>query len=120
MAYAHSPLMTLKQPRRKVGAQAVNAQDLADIIAYLQVEQAPRYKRTRSATFCNIYAHDYCFLASAYLPRVWWRAKAITQLLQGQAVKVRYGVTVEEYNVNSLFNWLEDSGLTLGGDARSA
>lgn len=108
------PLNDPQQPTRAGTSAAGNAVDLGRIVAYLAVEHAVRYRRTPSATFCNIYAHDYCYLAGAYLPRVWWRAKAITQLLQGQAVQAQYGTTVEEYNVTALFNWLEEFGPDFG------
>ena len=102
------------QPGRTGLSNADKAQDLARIIAYLRVDTARRYRRTASATFCNLYAHDYCHLAGAYLPRVWWRAKALTQLVQGQLIAARYGTTVVEYNVNALFNWLEEFGPDFG------
>ena len=102
------------QPRRVATDAAERVAELAAIIAYLRVDGTARYKRTPSATFCNIYAHDYCHLAGAYLPRVWWRAKALAQLVQGQKPIVRYGTTVEEYNANSLYNWLEDFGSDFG------
>lgn len=108
------PLNDPKQPGRAGAAPEAKAQELGGIVDYLKVERAKRYQRTPSATFCNIYAHDYCLLAGAYLPRVWWRAKALTQLLQGQLVAARYGTTVEEYNVNALFNWLEEFGPDFG------
>jgi len=103
-----------QQPRRTGTVSATRVQQLAAIITYLRVESAIRYKRTSTATFCNIYAHDYCHLAGVYLPRVWWRAKALTQLVQGLKPAVQYGVTVEEYNVTALFNWLEEFGPDFG------
>lgn len=108
------PLNDPQQPQRTGATAADQVQALGAIIAYLRVEAAARYRRTSTATFCNIYAHDYCHLAGAYLPRVWWRATALAQLLQGQPVPVRYGTTVEEYNVNALFNWLEEFGTAFG------
>jgi hypothetical protein len=103
-----------QQPRRTGTASAARVQELGAILDYLRVEAAARYKRTPSATFCNIYAHDYCHLAGVYLPRVWWRAKALAQLVQGHKPAVTYGVTVEEYNVTALFNWLEEFGPDFG------
>ena len=108
------PLNDPQQPGRSGTAIEQKAQELTDIISYLRVDMAARYRRTATATFCNIYAHDFCHLAGAYLPRVSWRPKALTQLLQGQTIPVRYGTTVEEYNVNSLYNWLEDYGPDFG------
>jgi hypothetical protein len=43
-----------------------------------------RYKPIPNATFCNIYAHDYCHLAGVYLPRVWWSAAAIEKLARAK------------------------------------
>ncbi len=90
------------------------AADLGRVIAYLDVEQGARYQPTDISTYCNIYAYDYCYLAGVYLPRVWWTGPAIERLAQGQAVDVRYGVTVQELNANSLFNWLVEYGGRFG------
>ena len=103
-----------KQPGRTSAAIADRAQDLGQIVTYLHVESAARYRRTSTATYCNIYVHDYCHLAGVYLPRVWWQAKALAQLLQRQPLKARYGTTVVEYNVNALYNWLEEFGPDFG------
>lgn len=103
-----------KMPRRTGTNADERITELSGIIAYLRVEAAARYKKTQSATFCNIYAHDYAHLAGAYLPRVWWRAKALTLIVQGQKLTAKYGTTVEEYNVNSIYNWLEEFGPNFG------
>lgn len=97
------PISDAAAPRR---ATANPAASLATIITYLDVERAARYQPTTVSTYCNIYAYDYCHLAGVYLPRVWWTGPAIERLATGQPVEVRYGVTVNELNANSLFNWL--------------
>lgn len=88
--------------------------ELHEIVKWLDVERKARYLRTASATFCNIYAYDYCYLADAYLPRVWWTSKAIADLSAGRSVSPAYGETLRELSANSLYNWLEDFGLSFG------
>lgn len=98
-------------PRRHAASKTA---DLAAIINYLDVERGARYQPTPTSTYCNIYAYDYCYLAGAYLPRVWWTGSALARLALGQSVEVRYGDTVHELNANSLFNWLADFGSQFG------
>jgi hypothetical protein len=88
--------------------------DLASIINYLDVERSARYQRTSASTYCNIYAYDYCYLARVYLPRVWWTGTALEKLARGETVEVRYAVSVNELNANSLFDWLNDYGGRFG------
>ncbi|MBS1830893.1 MAG: SH3 domain-containing protein [Acidobacteria bacterium] len=95
------------KPRR---GSATPATDLGTIIGYLDVERSARYQPTSASTFCNIYAYDYCYLAKAYLPRVWWTGPALEKLARGESVEIRYAVTVNELNANSLFDWLNDHG----------
>src|SRR5262249_43727499 len=73
-----------------------------------------RYQPTKKVTFCNVYAHDYCFLAGVYLPRVWWKPKAIEDLAQGKPVEAFYGSTIDEQRANDLFRWLRDFGDRFG------
>ncbi len=90
--------------------------ELATIINWLAVDN-PAYKRyqpTNKSTFCNVYAHDYCFLAGIYLPRVWWTPRAIEDLAQGQTVEPLYDSTIEEERANDLFRWLRDFGDRFG------
>lgn len=90
--------------------------ELAAIIEWLAVDDADhkRYKPTSDATFCNIYAHDYCHLAGVYLPRVWWSAAAIEKLAQGQTVAPLLNNTIDEQRANDLFRWLRDFGMRFG------
>jgi hypothetical protein len=114
-ATAHS-LNEPDQPDR-VGTtpEALRAES-AEIIDYLAVDKAShtRYRPGNGRTFCNIYAHDYCHLAGAYLPRVWWTPDAIERLARGQPVEARLGSTIDEQRANDLFRWLRAFGPRFG------
>ncbi len=114
-ATAHS-LNEPDQPGRKGATPDELRAELAKIIDYLAVDKPThkRYKPITNATFCNIYAHDYCHLAGVYLPRVWWSAAAIERLAQGQTVQPLLGNTIDEQRANDLFRWLRDFGLRFG------
>ncbi|MCI4663800.1 MAG: hypothetical protein MRY74_03675 [Neomegalonema sp.] len=86
--------------------------ELAQIIEYLDVAKGAheRYQPGRGATFCNIYAHDYCALAGVYFPRVWWTDAALLQIANGKVPAPRYGKTVREMRANDLLRWLADYG----------
>ena len=101
-------------PRRDASAPSEKARELIAIVKWLRVDQSARYLPSGSTTFCNIYAYDYCYLGNAYLPRVWWSAKAISALLQGQRVEAVYGQTVYEQNANGLHRWFQEFGPTFG------
>lgn len=90
-----------------------------EIIDWLDVEKSLRYKRKEISgkvvsTYCNIYAYDFCYLAGAYLPRVWWYDKALDLIKKGNSVDAKYGETVYEMNVNNLYDWFEEYGNTFG------
>lgn len=92
---------------------------IRDIIEFLQVDKSARYKRTVSATFCNIYAYDYAYLMGAYLPRVWWTQECLKSLDFDTAV---YGKTLVEMNANALYDWFPKYGAQFGwveGDTTS-
>jgi len=110
------PLGEAGVPRRSGSRAPTKARQLLDIVAYLDCEQTAhrRYRATRGKTFCNIYAYDYCYLAGAYLPRVWWRGPALRQIGDGVPVEVAYGSTVLELNANALFEWFVDYGRDFG------
>lgn len=108
------PLGEPDRPSRSGSTPQDRARQLHDIIEYLDVEHNVRYRAGGGATFCNIYAYDYCYLSGVYLPRVWWTSKAIAQLATGLEVPVRFGETVRELNANSLHNWLQDFGPEFG------
>jgi hypothetical protein len=114
-AGAHS-LNEPDMPRRTAAEQAGLRAQLGAIIRYLDTENFAhlRYRPRDGLTFCNIYAHDFCTLAGAYLPRVWWSAAAAARLATGQAVEALLGNTVDEIRANDLFRWLRDSGQSFG------
>jgi hypothetical protein len=91
-------------------------QELAAIVDWLDAENPAhlRYRPRDGLTFCNIYAHDFCHCAGAYLPRVWWTARALVALAQGQAVLPQLGSTISEVVANDLFAWLRDFGSGFG------
>ena len=104
------------QPERKGSSPGDLRNELASIIDWLAVDNPSylRYKPGNKSTFCNIYAHDYCYLAKVYLPRVWWTQTALVDLTQGKTVQPLYGKTIEELQANDLFRWLRDFGPYFG------
>src|SRR5262249_44837404 len=104
------------QPGRKGTTPTELCAELAAIINYLAVNTAAnkRYQPHDGLTFCNIYAHDYCHLAGAYLPRVWWTPGAIERLAHGQTVEPHINQTIDEQRANDLFRWLRDFGPRFG------
>jgi hypothetical protein len=89
---------------------------LNEVIDYLATDKAThkRYQPRDGLTFCNIYAHDYCFLAGVYLPRVWWTPGAIERLTNGETVEPLIDNTIMEMRANALFRWLRDFGPRFG------
>lgn len=105
------------QPKRNLtDAPAELKQSLLSIIEWLNVDKPAhlRYQPGNNSTFCNIYAHDYCYLAGVYFPRVWWTQSAIAKLATHQTVEPLYGNTIEEMRANNLFRWLRDFGELFG------
>lgn len=82
--------------------------DVGDEISHL------RWKKEPKKTYCNVYVYDVCDTAGAYIPRVWWRSKAIVDLLAGKTVTAKYGDTVDEMRANYIFNWLGEYGDDFG------
>ena len=104
------------QPERKGTTPDELRTELAAIINWLAVDRKThlRYQPMNQKTFCNIYAHDYAYLAGVYLPRVWWTQHAIVLLTQGQTVQPILDNTIEEVRANGLFRWLRDFGMRFG------
>jgi hypothetical protein len=105
------------QPQRDADTAADRCAQLAAIIDWLAVDKPAnkRYQPTSSGTtFCNIYAHDYCFLANVYLPRIWWMPGAIELLAKDEKVDPLYEKTIDEQRANDLFRWLNDFGPRFG------
>jgi hypothetical protein len=114
-ADAHS-LNEPGQPTRGGTTPAELVAELARIIDWLAVDDPSheRYQPHDGLTFCNIYAHDFCHLAGAYLPRVWWSQRAILALSQGDQVNPLIANTIFEVRANDLFRWLQDFGSLFG------
>jgi hypothetical protein len=70
---------SLNEPGRTGTTTQALVAELGEIIAWLAVDKPAhkRYQPRDGLTFCNIYTHDYCYLAGVYLPRVWWTQAAI-------------------------------------------
>jgi hypothetical protein len=115
IAGAHS-LNETNQPGRKGTTPQELRTELAAIVDYLKVDKPShlRYQPRDGATFCNIYVHDFCHLAGAYIPRVWWTPDAIERLAQGLTVEPRLGSTIDEQRANDLFRWLNAFGARFG------
>ena len=114
-ADAHS-LNEEGQPTRVGSTPAELVDSIAKIVDWLAVDRAShkRYQPRDGLTFCNIYAHDFCHLAGVYLPRVWWTATALLDLVAGREVAPLIGNTITEVRANDLFRWLRDFGLGFG------
>ncbi|QVQ27620.1 hypothetical protein [Achromobacter deleyi] len=114
-ANAHT-LNEPQQPSRTGGTAEELRLSLGAIIEWLDAENPAhqRYQPRAGLTFCNIYAHDFCHLAGAYIPRVWWTPRALLQLAAQQQVAPLYGSTIQEMRANDLFRWLRDFGLQFG------
>jgi hypothetical protein len=102
--------------RRKENDPAILREDIMKIIGWLNVDKEThkRYQPGDGKTFCNIYAHDLCFLAGVYLPRVWWSQRAIEKLARNEIVQPLLGNTINEIRANSIFDWLKDFGERFG------
>jgi hypothetical protein len=104
------------QPGRNATTPEELCSELAAIIDWLGVDDPAhlRYQPNTKATFCNIYAHDFCHLAGVYLPRVWWTPGAIERLAKGENVPPLLGNTIDEQRANDLYRWMRDFGLRFG------
>ncbi len=85
---------------------------------WLDASHSARYQRDQ-ATYCNVYAADFCYLAGAYLPRVWWTASALMRIAQGEMPPAIYDSTIREMRADDLHAWLIDSGRRSDGSACS-
>jgi hypothetical protein len=112
-AYAY-PLGERGRPARKGATPAERAESLHAIVRWLEVDRRARYAPAGGRTYCNVYAADYCYLAGAYLPRVWWTGRALERLAMGETVEATYERTVTEMTANMLFRWLDDFGPRFG------
>jgi predicted chitinase len=110
------PLGESKRPGRSGGTTENRVKSVLKIIKYLDSENSQhlRYQPKQKTTYCNIYAHDFCYLAGVYLPRVWWKDKALLQIKDDVEVPVQYDKTVREMNANMLLDWFDDFGAMFG------
>jgi hypothetical protein len=99
---------------RNMGSVNLKIDSIHKIIDYLNVEKSLRYAPKTSSTYCNIYAYDYCFLNKVFLPRVWWNAKALIDIHNGEKIDAVYANTVFEMNANGLLDWLKTFGSDFG------
>jgi hypothetical protein len=104
------------QPGRRGGTPDELRAEIAAIVNWLAVDKAShkRYQPRDGLTFCNIYSHDFCHLAGAYLPRVWWNEPALIALSHGETVAPLINNTLREMRANDLFRWLRDFGPDFG------
>lgn len=109
------PIGESGRPRRDAAAAAAQrVQQLVAIGDWLRVDTSGRWAPREGKTFCNVYAADFCYLASAYLPRVWWTDASLLRIAQGQGVPVLAESTVRELRADDLFAWLVDIGPRFG------
>ena len=104
------------QPAREGSTAAELVASIARIVDWLGVDRPAnkRYQPRAGLTFCNIYAHDFCFLAGVYLPRVWWTPRALLDIAAGRRIEPLIGDTITELRANDLFRWLRDFGPGFG------
>jgi hypothetical protein len=110
------PLDESGQPTRRGRDPQTLREELAAIVDWLASDDRAhlRYQPRDGATFCNVYAHDFCHLAGVYLPRVWWTEAALLRLAGGETLRPLLGNTVREMRSNDLFHWLRDFGPHFG------
>jgi hypothetical protein len=106
----------LGKPGKPTTHASGKAAGIVRIIDWLDVGKSShlRWQGAGGKTFCNVYVYDVCDTAGAYIPRVWWKSKAINDLLAGKTVTAKYGDTVEEMRANYIFNWLVEYGADFG------
>ena len=108
------PLGEPNRPSRDRSSVESACASIHNIINWINVEQSARYAPNSTSTYCNIYAHDYCYLNGGFLPRVWWTSKALIELNHRNHVPVQYGQTVNELNANNLLRWFLEWGDDFG------
>ncbi|MBC7994430.1 MAG: DUF1906 domain-containing protein [Rhizobacter sp.] len=109
------PLGEPGRPSRDAAASpAARATQLVQIVNWLAADTSTRYQRDPNATYCNVYATDYCYLSGVYLPRTWWNESALMQMARGQPVAPAYGSTLREMRADDLHRWLIEFGESFG------
>jgi len=112
LSYA-SPLSENGLPIMNNSSVESKIQSMQAIVSYLKVDSSLRYLKTKTATYCNIYAYDYCYLTQAFLPRVWWNDSALKELLAGHSIALGSN-RVHEVRANDIFRWLTEWGDDFG------
>lgn len=102
------------KPDRPSTHASGKAAGIVKILDWLDVGKTShkRWQGGGGKTFCNVYVYDVCDTSGAYIPRVWWKSKAIADLQSGKKVVAQYDITVHEMRANYIFSWL----LEYGGD----
>lgn len=108
------PLGEPGRPVRDAATPAARAAQTVDIVNWLAADSSARYQPDANATYCNIYAADFCYLAGVYLPRTWWNEPALMRIARGEHVAPAYGSTLREMRADDLHNWLIDFGPSFG------
>lgn len=111
------PLGESERPSPPGGDASARVSAIVSIVEWLAADQTELHRRwwkNRSTTHCNVYAHDLCYLAGCYLPRVWWNTAASLALARGETVRPIYSQTVIEIRANGLFDWLNEHGSNFG------
>lgn len=108
------PLGEPGRPARHADASpAERVRQVRAIVDWLDASHSARYQRDQ-ATYCNVYAADFCYLAGAYLPRVWWTASALMRIAQGEMPPAIYDSTIREMRADDLHAWLIEFGASFG------
>lgn len=94
------------------------AEQIREVVRWMDVEKSARWQPTGGATYCNIYATDLLHLIyglrdsgrRGYIPRVWWTdpEKATAE------TKPVYAKNCREMSANSLTQWMRDYGPQFG------
>lgn len=80
------------------------------VLDFLNVESSLRYAPKSTTTYCNIYAYDFVYCLSRYIPRVWWDERYLERLMAGEVIVPVPDKTVYELNANALADWFDEFG----------
>lgn len=109
------PLGEPGRPARDAASSpAARSAQLVHIVNWLGADNSARYQRDPNATYCNVYATDFCYLSGVYLPRCWWNEPALLRLARGEQVAPMYGGTLREMRADDLHHWLIEFGASFG------
>jgi hypothetical protein len=110
------PLSEPKAPKVSGTNEETRARQLLATIDWMDCENPDhkRYAPRGSVNRADTYAQDYCSLAGAYLPRVWWTADALARIALEEHVEPAFERTVRMLDTNALHDWLIDFGADFG------